>query len=81
MLIKTLLNHLEKHKGFKYGRVRRIEQKGKSHLEVEIEAGKNSKPICSRCNCPGAGYDRPPERKFEYVPLWGIALSICYASR
>jgi transposase len=81
MLIKTLLNHVEKHKGFVYGRVNRVEQKNQIRLEVEIQARKNSKPICSRCNFPGPGYDRLPERKFEYVPLWGIAVYFVYAMR
>ena len=29
----------------------------------------------------GPGYDRLPERRFEFVPLWGMAVYFVYAMR
>ena len=35
-----------------------------------------------RASCQtGPGYDRLPERRFEFVPLWGIAVCFVYALR
>ncbi len=50
-------------------------------IEVQIEARKNGRPICSGCKEPAPGYDRLPERRFEFVPLWGIAIYFLYAMR
>ena len=50
-------------------------------IEIEIEARKNGRPICSGCGQHRPGYDRLPERHFEYVPLWGIAVYFVYAMR
>ena len=50
-------------------------------LEVEVLARKNGRPICSGCGRAGPGYDRLPERRFEFVPLWGIAVYFVYAMR
>jgi len=54
---------------------------GAPTLEVEVHARKNGRAICSGCGRPGAGYDRLPERRFEFVPLWGIAVYFVYAMR
>lgn len=49
---------------------------------VDIEARKNSRPICSGCHKPGSTYDHQPQpRYFEFVPLWGIAVFFCYVMR
>jgi transposase len=50
-------------------------------IEVEVHARKNGRPICADCGRSGAGYDRLPERRFEFVPLWGIAVYFVYAMR
>jgi hypothetical protein len=57
-------------------RVRKIPNNGGNGelaIEVEMEARANGRPICSGCGQPAPGYDRLAERRFEYVPLWGIA--------
>jgi transposase len=48
---------------------------------VRIEPRANGRPICSGCGRPGPGYDRLPERRFEFVPLWQIAVFFIYAMR
>ena len=42
---------------------------------------KRSKGICSGCGRRGSTYDHLPERRFEYVPLWGFAVVLLYAMR
>jgi transposase len=37
--------------------------------------------LCSGCGKPGPGYDRLAERQFDFVPLWGIAVTLLYALR
>ena len=36
---------------------------------------------CSRCQKPAPGYDCLPQRRWLFVPLWGIATYFCYAPR
>ncbi len=72
MQLKTILNRVEPFKSFVYGKAKWVEGRGRPTLEVEVHARKNSRAICSGCGCPGPGYDRLPERRFEFVPLWGI---------
>jgi hypothetical protein len=50
------------------------EQDGELAIEVEVESRSNGRPICSGCGQPAPGYDRLAKRRFEYVPLWGIAV-------
>jgi transposase len=81
MQLKTILNRVEPFKSFVYGKVRLVEQTGRRMLEVEVQARKNGRAICSGCGRPGAGYDRLPQRRFEFVPLWGMAVYFLYAMR
>lgn len=81
MLVKTLLNYVEKHKSFVYKDVRLVTDDGQERIEVDIEPRSNGKPLCSDCGQPGSGYDRLETRRFDYVPLWGIAVVFLYAMR
>jgi hypothetical protein len=72
MRLKTILNRIEPFKSFVYGKTRWLEDRGRPALEVEEHARKNGRAICSGCSRPGPGCDRLPERRFEFVPLWGI---------
>jgi transposase len=81
MLLKTILNRIEHYKSFVYGKVRMLEEEGELAIEVEVQARTNGRPICSGCGHPAAGYDRLAKRRFEYVPLWGIAVFFLYAMR
>ncbi len=81
MLLKTILNRIEHYKSFVYGKVRMLEEDGKLAIEVEVDARANGRPICSGCGRPAPGYDRLTKRRFEYVPLWGIAVFFLYAMR
>ena len=81
MLLKTILNRIERYKSFVYGKVRMLEEDGELAIEIEVEARANGRPICSGCGHPAPGYDRLTKRRFEYVPLWGIAVFFLYAMR
>ena len=81
MQLKTILNRVESFKSFVYGKVQWAEGTERPTLEVEVLARKNGRPICSGCGRAGPGYDRLPERRFEFVPLWGIAVYFVYAMR
>jgi transposase len=81
MQLKTILNRVESFKSFVYGKVQWVEGTERLTIEVEVHARKNGRPICADCGRPGPGYDRLPERRFEFVPLWGIAVCFVYAMR
>ena len=82
MLLGTILNRVQRHKSFRYQNVKLVEKKGNLALEVMIEPRKNGRPICSGCGHARPGYDRQPDaRRFEFVPLWGIAVFFVYSMR
>jgi transposase len=81
MQLKTILNRVEPFKSFVYGKARWVEDATRPTIEVELLPRRNGRPICSGCGRPRAGYDRLPARKFEFVPLWGIAVLFVYALR
>ena len=81
MHLKTILNTVEKHKSFVYGTPRWFDPKTKTTIDIPIEPRANGKPICSKCGQPGSCYDHLSERRFEYVPLWGIGVYFVYLMR
>jgi len=81
MLIKTILNKIEKFKSFIYGKVRLERMNGTEALIVEVKARQNTKGICPKCGKRRPAYDTQPVRFFEYVPLWGLPVYFRYAPR
>lgn len=79
MQLKDILNLVEKQKGFVYESANFSADK-KSIL-VGIRPRTGSRPICSGCGCHASGYDRLTERRFEFVPLWGLVVYFVYALR
>ena len=81
MLLETILNRVEKHKGFVY-RGCRFSGKGTNlSIVVDVAPRKGSRPVCSGCHQPRAGYDSPSLRLFQFVPLWGIVVFFAYVMR
>ncbi|NJN05402.1 MAG: ISL3 family transposase [Rhodobacteraceae bacterium] len=80
MQLKTILNRVERHKSFVYGSVRFADRE-RNAIEVEMLERANSRPVCSGCGRGGPGYDRLPERRYQYVPLWALAVFLVYAPR
>jgi transposase len=81
MLLKTILNRVAPQKGFVYGEITLTLEKARLALQVQIDARRNSRPVCSGCHRKRPGYDRLPVRRFEFVPLWQIAVFFVYAMR
>lgn len=81
MLLKTILNRVQKHRGFVYGAVRLVEERRALVIEAEIRPRVHSRPRCSGCAQPGPGYDTLAPRRFEFVPLWGIPVFFLSARR
>jgi transposase len=81
MLVKTILNRIQKHRSFVYGEGRLRDENGTLVMEVDIHPRANGNAICSRCHKQRSSYDRLPARRFEFVPLWGILVFFVYAMR
>jgi len=81
MLIKSILNRVQTHSGFVYGAAHWRHFRGRTVLEIQIRPRRASRPICSGCGQRGPGYDVLAQRRFEFVPLWGIAVFFLYAMR
>ena len=77
MQLKTVLNRVHKIKGFVY----QIPRFNGDRIEVEIRPRQGSRPICSGCGRRGPGYDTLEPRRFEFVPLWAMAVCLIYAKR
>ena len=82
MLIKTILNRIQKYKSFIYTYTSIINRAGSEiAIEVEIEPRKNSKGLCSICGRKCSGYDSLSERRYEFIPMWGIKVFFIYTPR
>lgn len=81
MQLKTILNRVEPNKSFVYGKITWVQQAACPTIEVEILPRANGRPVCSGCGKSRPGYDRLAPRRFEFVPLWQIAVYFVYALR
>jgi len=81
MLIKTLLNKVERFKSFVYGAVSINLVGDEDALVIDLVARRNSRPVCPECGKMGPMYDRQPERLFEYLPVWTFKVFFRYAPR
>jgi transposase len=52
-----------------------------ARIEVTLASHSGMRARCSQCRLPAPGYDRLPERHWDFVPLWGIPVSFRYAPR
>jgi len=78
VLVKTILNRLQRFKSFVYERVS-FNQSGE--LEVVVRPRRNSAPVCGSCGVEGVCYDRRGPRRYEFVPIWGIKTFFVYRPR
>jgi transposase len=81
MQLQTILNRVQRHKSFVYRQARFRDGDTGLALEVTIEPRANGQPLCSGCGHKRPGYDRLPARRFQFVPLWGLAVFLVYALR
>ena len=81
MLLTTILNQCYRFKGFVYGQARFERYLGQQAIEVLVRPREGSRALCSGCGVRCAGYDHLPERRFEFIPLWGFPVFLVYARR
>lgn len=81
MLVQTILNRIQKHAGFVYGKVTLAEEGDRLALGVDLWPRGKSEAICSGCGRRCPGYDTLSVRRFEFVPLWGIRVFFLYPPR
>ena len=81
--LQTIFNRVHPLKSFVYADVRLVPWKGAAGacIEARVAHRKNSRVRCGRCERPGATYDHQPERRFDFVPLWGLLVFLRYAPR
>lgn len=80
MLLKTILNRIQKQPGFVYGQVRLMERP-RLEIVIEVRPHGRSRARCSGCERKRPGYDTLAPRRFEFVPLWGIPVFLVYPMR
>ena len=81
VLLKTILNRVQKYKGFIYDSLAWRDQSDDPTIDVRVVARSNSRAVCSGCGKRRPGYDRRPERRFEFIPFWGIKVFLVYSPR
>ncbi len=81
--LQTVLNYVHPIKYFVYADVRLVPCEGTpaGRIEARVTARKNSRARCCRCGRAGATYDHQVERRFDFVPLWGLLVFLRYAPR
>lgn len=77
MLIKTILNKTYPVKGFVFGKVSLLNDV----IVVKVAPRKNLRAICSCCHRLAPTYDHLKERRFKFIPLWGIKVDFFYRPR
>lgn len=84
MQLKTLMNRVAPVKGFVYQEIHLVDDEQQANdcrLEVKLRNRHRSKGTCSSCGRRGPTYDTGRPRRFDFVPLWGIAVVLIYAMR
>lgn len=81
MRIETLLNKVHPLKSFVYTHCRFEFRTTGMVLVASIKPRKNGKVICSGCSKQRKLYDCLDERRFDFIPLWGIAFFLEYRMR
>jgi transposase len=81
MQVKTILNRIQRFKGFVYENVRLIGKGAAQYIEIDLRTHNGCRGQCSACRRHVPGYDRLPLRRWRFVPLWGIDTWFCYAPR
>ena len=79
MLLTRLLNACHHFPGFVYVAAKLNETL--NTIEIDVRPRKGSKPHCSVCHKCAPGYDLLPQRRFEFIPIWGFAVVLLYAMR
>jgi transposase len=79
--VKTILNRIQHFVGFVYQSIRLRGSGSTLRVEVKLEAHRGIQGKCASCMKLAPGYDRLAERRWLFVPLWGILVHFFYAPR
>lgn len=79
MQVKSILNRLQRMPGFVYEEV--VWSKDGQGLDVHVRARKGSRGMCSACGSKAAGYDYLGTRRYAFVPLWQLPVTLVYRVR
>jgi transposase len=81
--VKTLLNGIQPFAGFVYRDVRLVRPRKHAAQQIEIRLAphRGRDAQCSECLEPAPGYDHLPERRWLFVPVWGLAAWFVYTPR
>ena len=79
MELTTIINHCYRFPGFIHERAKWSADK--KSIEVRVRPRVGSAAVCSRCHQPGCGYDHLDERRFEFIPFWGLLVFFLYRMR
>jgi transposase len=79
--VKAVLNRIQHFVGFVYQSIRLRGSGGSLRVEVRIEPHRGIRGKCSTCRRPCPGYDQLQERRWQFVPLWGIVCHFFYPPR
>jgi transposase len=76
------LNQVQRFVGFVYQEVRMHCSQGRpTSIAITVEPHGGIRGRCSRCQRLAPGYDRLGQRRWLFVPLWGIPSYFYYAPR
>lgn len=78
--LKTILREVHPIKGFVYQAVDWDPLVPKA-VRVKVAARQGCRGICSGCGKKGPGYDRQPQRRWDFIPFWGLRVFLVYAPR
>ena len=81
MQLQTIFNRVTDYKPFVCDEASWDERAVRPTLRVKLRARRNGRAECSGCRQRRPAYDRLPERTWDFVPLWQIAVLIAYAPR
>lgn len=81
MHLQSILRRVQPLPGFVYGRISLRDKHGTLAIDVHVRARAGSHARCGNCSKKRRGYDTLGERRFAFVPLWGMAVFLVYAMR
>ncbi len=81
MHLQSILRRVHPLPGFVYGKVDLRKTRGALEVDVHVRARTGSRARCGNCGKKRAGYDTQGERRFDFVPLWGMAVFLIYVMR
>jgi transposase len=82
MHIQSILRRVHPLPGFVYDKVKLRKTRGVAlEVDVRVRPRVDAHGVCGSCGKKRPGYDTLGERRFAFVPLWGMAVFLIYTMR